>query len=165
MRSCCPVLLGLAVLAFVPWLAGLPAAECGVDPAPDLAPDHAAGCAADHRGCTAERPCSPCVPECRSSWDEKKSRNTKYSMLCDYACARARECWCTGPAECRCSPPCGRVYVRKKLFKEEKEEVERVPKYKVKMVPAPACDCADCRHCHRLCWWDPLGLLSCFGGW
>lgn len=139
---------GLMALALVPWLADLRAA------------DHAG----HQAGCTGDRPCRVCVPECRSSWDEKKVKKPNYSMECEYACARAHESWCNGPAECRCSPPCGRVYVRKKLLKEETEKLEKVPKYEVKMVPASPCDCDACRRGLRLCWWDPLGLLSCLWG-
>jgi hypothetical protein len=148
MRRCRFTLPALAAVTLVPWLADLRAA------------DHAA----QRGGCTGPAPCRACVPACRSSWAEKRVGKPEYSMECEYACARARECWCTGPAECRCSPPCGRVYVRKKLVKEEKEEVEKAPKYEVKMVPAPPCDCDACRRGHRLCWWDPLRLLSCLWG-
>ena len=107
--------------------------------------------------CTDAAPCEPCVPTCKSSWDEAKSKKPKYSLKCDYACARAAECFCTGPAECRCSPPCGNVYVKKKLYKADGEEkVEKVPKYEVKMVPAEPCDCASCS---GVCWWNPLAVL------
>ena len=120
-------------------------------------------CPAKGDGCTGCDQCS--VPACQSSWTEKKTKKPKYSMKCDYACERAHECWCTGPEACRCSPPCGKVFVKKKLFKEETEKVEKVPKYEVKMVPAAPCNQPDCKECHRLCWWDPLGLFSCFRGW
>jgi hypothetical protein len=97
------------------------------------------------------------VPACKSSWDEAKTKKPKYSMTSEYACARARESWCTGPAECRCSPPCGNVYVKKKLYKSDGEEkVEEVPKYEVKMVPPEPCDCARCA---GVCWWNPLSVL------
>jgi hypothetical protein len=78
-------------------------------------------------------------------------------MKCEPACARAAECFCTGPAECRCSPPCGSVYTKKKLYKQPgEEEVEKVPKYEVKMVPAAPCGCA---RCCDVCWWNPLSVL------
>ncbi len=78
-------------------------------------------------------------------------------MTCEPACARAAECFCTGPADCRCSPPCVRIYTKKKLYKQPGEEkVEKVPKYEVKMVPAAPCDCA---RCSGVCWWNPLSVL------
>jgi hypothetical protein len=101
--------------------------------------------------------CQPCEPACKSSWDEKKTKKTKYSMTCEPACARAAECFCTGPAQCRCNPPCGNTYTKKKLFKQPGEEkVEKVPKYEVKMVPAGPCDCA---RCEGVCWWNPLSVF------
>ena len=125
-----------------------------------LAVSHAADCACGQQHCntcTDQAACRPCVPACKSSWDEAKTKKPKYSMKCDYACARARECWCTGPSECRCSPPCGNVYVKKKLYKADGEEkVKKVPKYEVKMVPAEPCDCA---RCCGVCWWNPLSVL------
>lgn len=75
---------------------------------------------------------------------------------------RAAECFCTGPAECRCSPPCGNVYVKKKLYKADGEEkVEKVPTYEVKMVPAEPCTCARCA---GVCWWNPLSVLHYLAG-
>lgn len=125
-----------------------------------LAASQAADCACGRRcctNCTDHAVCQPCVPACKSSWDEKKSKKTEYSMQCEPACARAAECFCTGPAECRCSPPCGNIFVKKKLYKADGEEkVERVPKYEVKMVPAEPCDCAACS---GICWWNPLSVL------
>jgi hypothetical protein len=109
-----------------------------------------ATCGCGHTNCTGEAPCCECVPACKSSWDEKKTKKPVYSMKCEYSCERAREPWHT---ECRCSPPCGEVFVKKKLYKREEEKVEKVPKYEVKMVPAP-CDHCE-RHpccCHR--WYD-----------
>jgi hypothetical protein len=107
--------------------------------------------------CVEQAACQPCEPACKSSWDEKKTKKTKYTMKCEPACARAAECFCTGPAECRCSPPCGRIYTKKKLYKQPGEEtVEKVPKYEVKMVPAEPCDCA---RCCGVCWWNPLSVL------
>ncbi len=99
----------------------------------------------------------PCEPACQSSWEEKKTRETKYTLTCEPACARAAECFCTGPAECRCSPPCVRIYTKKKLYKQPGEEkVEKVPKYEVKMVPAEPCDCA---RCSGVCWWNPFSVF------
>ena len=107
--------------------------------------------------CTDHTACQPCEPACQSSWEEKKTKETKYTMTCEPACARAAECFCTGPAECRCSPPCVRIYTKKKLYKQQGEEkVEKVPKYEVKMVPAAPCDCA---RCSDVCWWNPLSVL------
>ncbi len=125
-----------------------------------LAASHAADCACGQRRCTTctdQAACQPCVPTCKSSWDEVKTKEPKYSMKREYACARAAECFCTGPAECRCSPPCGDVFIKKKLYKADGEEkVEKVPKYEVKMVPAEPCDCAACS---GVCWWNPLSVL------
>ena len=119
-----------------------------------------AGCT----GCTGG--CQECVPACKGTWDEKKTKKTVYSMKCEYACARGRDSWHSPPPECRCSPPCGTVFVKKKFYKAEGEEkVERVPKYEVKMVPAPACDCGSCSNDHPLCWWNPLALVRhCLSG-
>jgi hypothetical protein len=125
-----------------------------------LAVSQAADCACGRRhcaNCTDPTACEPCVPACTSSWDEAKTKKPKYTMQCDYACARAAECFCTGSAECRCSPPCGTVYVKKKLYKADGEEkVEKVPQYEVRMVPAEPCDCARCA---GVCWWNPLSVL------
>jgi len=122
----------------------------------------AADCVCGNQSCTDCNPCSDGVPTCKSSWEEKKTKKTKYSMKCEPACARAYECWCTGPAECRGSPPCGRIYTKKRLYKQPGEEkVEKVPKYEVQSVPAEPCDCA---RCSPLCWWNPLSLLHfCLG--
>ncbi len=117
----------------------------------------AADCCSEKLACTDCNPCSDGVPTCKSSWDEKKTKKTKYTMTCEPACARAAECFCTGPAECRCSPPCGSIYTKKKLYKQPGEEkVEKVPKYEVNMVPAEPCDCA---RCSGVCWWNPLSVL------
>jgi hypothetical protein len=120
----------------------------------------AADCTCSSRSCmhcTDHTACQPCEPACQSSWDDKKTKKTKYTMKCEPACARAAECFCTGPAECRCSPPCGSIYTKKKLFKQPGEEtVEKVPKYEVKMVPGEPCDCA---RCCDVCWWNPLSVL------
>ena len=109
------------------------------------------GCAGGRRG-----DCEASVPACRSTWDEKKTRKPSYSLKCEYACGRAAESWCRG-GDCRCSPPCGSVYVKKKLYKQPGEEkVEKVPKYEVEMVPAEPCDCP---RCCGVCWWNPLSVL------
>ncbi len=98
-----------------------------------------------------------CVPACKSSWAEKKTRKPTYSLECEYACGRVAEPWCTESGACRCSPPCGRVYVKKKLYKQRGEEkVEKVPKYEVKMLPAAPCDCASCS---GVCLWNPFSVL------
>jgi len=116
------------------------------------------GCSSPHStNLTDHAACQPCEPACKSSWDEKKTKKTKYTMTCEPACARAAECFCNGPAECRCNPPCGNTYTKKKLFKQPGEEkVEKVPKYEVKMVPAGPCDCA---RCEGVCWWNPLSVF------
>jgi hypothetical protein len=109
------------------------------------------------RDCTEQAACRPCEPACKSSWGEAKTNDPKYTLTCEPACARAAECFCTGPTECRCSPPCGSIYTKKKLYKQPGEEkVAKVPKYEVKMVPAEPCDCA---RCSGVCWWNPLSVL------
>jgi hypothetical protein len=128
-----------------------------------VAESPAADCCDEHGSCiscTGSGPCSE--PRCKASWDEAKTQQPAYSMQCEYACARGRDSWHAPPPECRCCPPCGRVYVKKRLYKAEGQEtVERIPKYEVKMVPAEPCDCAACRGA-GLCWWNPLNLLSLF---
>ncbi|MFM8734693.1 MAG: hypothetical protein ACKOC8_05800 [Pirellulales bacterium] len=118
-----------------------------------------AGCT----GCTGG--CQECVPACSGTWDEKKSTKPAYSMKCDYACARGRDSWHAPAPECRCSPPCGRVYVKKRFYKADGEEkVERVPKYEVRMVAEEPCGCPSCAD-GGLCWWNPLALIRhCFAG-
>ena len=110
-------------------------------------------------GCTAAGSCRHCVPACSATWEEKKTKKPKYTMKCEYACARGRDPWHAASPECRCCPPCGNVFVKKRFYKADGEEtVERVPKYEVKMVPASPCGCASCRR-DSLCWWNPFGLL------
>lgn len=110
--------------------------------------------------------CTSCTgpglqPRCKASWHEEKTKQSEYAMKCEYACARARDSWHAPEPECRCSPPCGSLYVKKRLYKTEKEKVERVPKYEVETVPAGPCGCAACAG-GRHGGWDPLGLLSLF---
>jgi hypothetical protein len=137
-------------------LAGLALASC-------LTGSRAADCSCGHRSCTDTGFCQECVPACKGTWDEKKSSKPKYTMKCEHACARGRDSWHTPPPECRCSPPCGNVYVKKRLYKADgPEKVEKVPEYDVKMVPADPCDCAACRGGHHRCWWDPRCLFSGF---
>ena len=109
-------------------------------------------------GCTGIE----CVPRCKASWDEKKTKKTAYEIRCEYACARGRDGWHAPDPECRCRPPCGRVYVKKRLYTSEgKETVERVPKYEVETVPAHPVGCTGgCGD--RPSAWDPLGLMSLF---
>jgi len=129
----------------------LAALACGLPPGLAAAAD----CACGKAGCTAAAK-PACTPECKSSWEEKKTKKPQYSLKCEYSCARAAEPWHTGSPECRCRPPCGNVSVKKKLYKTEKEKVERVPKYEVQMVPADPC--AECHAC-RVCWWNPFSIL------
>jgi hypothetical protein len=118
----------------------------------------AADCTCDHATCTDPGRCQTCVPACKATWDEVKTKKPCYSMKCEWACTRGYDCWCAAPAECRCSPPCGRVIVKKRIYKEEGEEtVEKVPKYEVAMVPDAPCDCPRCTA--GCCWWNPLALL------
>jgi hypothetical protein len=133
-----------AALPLAALLCGLPARS-----------PRAADCGCGGAGCTAP-PGPACVPECRSSWEERKTKKPQYSIKCEYSCARAAEPWHTGGAECRRRPPCGNVSVKKKLCKTEKEKVERAPKYEVTM--APVDPCAQCDEC-RVCWWNPFSIL------
>lgn len=119
-------------------------------------PPVAAECPCGRDGCTG--PAAPeCAPACKASWEEKKAKKSRYAMKCEYACARAAEPWHTGSPECRCSPPCGNVYVKKRFFKTEEEKVERVPKYEVRMMPTEP-SCPGCPRC-SVCWWNPLSVL------
>jgi len=132
------ILAGLAGLALTICLKGSRAAECR-----------------GQRSCT-EVGCPVCVPACQGSWEEAKTKKPAYSMKCEYACARGRDSWHAPEPECRCTPPCGNVYVKKRLYKTDgREKVEKVPKYDVKMVPAEQPDCAD----SGCCWWNPFALL------
>ena len=118
--------------------------------------------AADHGGsCTSCTSCTgPCLePRCSGSWAETKTKKPVYSLKCEYACDRGCDPWHAPDPECRCGPPCGKVYVKKRFYKTDGEEkVERVPKYEVEMVAARPCGCVACR---KSCW-DPLGLLWLF---
>jgi hypothetical protein len=119
--------------------------------------------AADGRGgsctsCTGQGP--GFEPRCKPSWDEAKTKQPVYSMKCEYACARGRDSWHAPDAECRCTPPCGKVYVKKRLYKAEEDKVERVPKYEVETVPAQPCGCTGCAAGRKA--WDPLGVMSLF---
>lgn len=112
--------------------------------------------------CTDTGRCVECVPACTATWDEKKATQPAYTMECEYACARDVDSWHAPPPDCRCTPPCGRLYVKKRIFKTETDaEAERVPKYEVTTVAAPAYDCNRCR---GSCWWDPLGLCAWLQG-
>ena len=112
--------------------------------------------------CTGTGRCAECVPACTATWDEKKAKKPAYDMKCEYACARDFDSWHAPPPECRCTPPCGRLYVKKRIFKTETDaEPERVPKYEVTTVAAPPCDCSRCR---GSCWWDPLGVCDWLRG-
>jgi hypothetical protein len=86
-------------------------------------------------------------------------------MTCEYACVRGPDAWHAPPPECRCSPPCGDVIVKKKFYKTEgPEKVERVPKYEVVMV-SPPCDCDRCTGHDGLCWWNPFAMIrQCLSG-
>ena len=110
--------------------------------------------AGDFCGCTGG--CPRCVPACKATWEEHKTPGkSTYSLKCEYACARGRDSWHAPDPECRCSPPCGKVYVKKRMYKEAgAEKVERVPTYEVVAVPA---DCDP----PRPSWWDRLcGCLA-----
>jgi hypothetical protein len=138
-----------ATLAVIVSLAGMPhggAADCGCG----------------HVSCTGSGDCPACVPACKATWDEAKTKKPKYSMKCEYACVRGRDSWHAPPPECRSSPPCGDIIVKKRFYKTDgPEKVERVPKYEVEMVPAEPCHCAACSGVSPLCWWNPLSWVSC----
>jgi hypothetical protein len=122
--------------------------------APRAVEPHAGPCS-----CTAAGSCSHCVPACSATWRETKTKKPKYTMTCEYACARGRDSWHAPDPGCRCSPPCGNVFVKKRFYKADGEEtVERIPQYEVKMVPAEPCGCTACRGA-GLCWWNPFSLL------
>lgn len=107
--------------------------------------------------CTGGAVCEGCVPACSSSWGEKQTRKTTYSLHCEPAGHRAAECFCTGPVECRHRPPDGDAFIKKRLYKAVSEEqVVRVPKYTVTMLPEESCDCG---HGSGVCWWNPLAIL------
>jgi hypothetical protein len=111
--------------------------------------------------------CTSCTgpdlqPRCKATWDEAKTKKPEYTMKCEYACARARDSWHAPEPECRCRPPCGTPYVKKRLYKTEQETVERVPKYEVQMVCPDPCGCAACGGRHG--GWNPLGLFSLWHG-
>jgi hypothetical protein len=116
-------------------------------------------------GCTGG--CRECVPACRGSWEEKKSTKTKYSMACEYACVRGSDSWHAPPPECRCHPPCGDVIVKKRFYKTDgPEQVERVPKYEVRMVAAEPCDTCDGGGGEQQSWWwTPFAALRRCGDW
>jgi hypothetical protein len=118
-------------------------------------------------GCGRQSCTGPsCVPACKGTWDEKKARKTDYSLKCDYACVRGRDPWHAPPPECSCAPPCGDVIVKKRLFKADGEEqLERVPKYEVTLVPAEPCGCAACRRDRDAGMWDPLEALAWLLPW
>jgi len=119
-----------------------------------------------HHSCTGPTCGEACVPACKATWDEVKTKKPKYSMKCDYACTRGRDPWHTPAPECRCSPPCGDVIVKKRLYKADGEKtVERVPKYEVQMVPAEPCGCAACCRHRRAEGWDPLQALAWLLPW
>jgi hypothetical protein len=112
--------------------------------------------------CTDTGRCVECVPACKASWDEKQAKEPAYEMTCEYACVRDFDSWHAPQPECRCTPPCGRLYVKKRFYKTDREaEAERLPKYEVTTVPAPPCDCRSCR---GSCWWDPFGLCDWLHG-
>ncbi|NBX30302.1 hypothetical protein EBR04_07670 [bacterium] len=112
--------------------------------------------------CTNTGRCVACVPACKATWDEKKVKKPTYEMKCEHACARAFDSWHAPPPECRSTPPCGRVYVKKRIFKTESDAPpERVPKYEATTVAAPPCEFSRCR---GPCWWDPFGVCDWLRG-
>jgi hypothetical protein len=141
-----------AILAGIVFLAGMPLGD---------AADRSCG----HVSCTGSGDCPECGPTCRATWDEATTKKPKYSMKCEYFCVRGRDSWHAPPPECRSSPPCGDIIVKKRLYKTDgPEKVERVPKYEVEMVPAETCHCEACSCGSRLCWWNPVSWVSCLLG-
>lgn len=139
------LMVGLCCVACVAGVAAAWAADCC---------DSRVGCLSCTGGCT---------PQCKASWKEEKTKKTTYTMKCEYACARGRDSWHAAEADCRCDPPCGKIYVKKRLYKADgPEKVERVPKYEVEMVSAEPCGCGGCQG--GLCWWNPLNMLGFFHG-
>jgi len=138
-------------------LVGLAAGLTGFAiPASDPDCGHPAGCVS----CTGEAR-RACVPACKGTWEDKKTKKTTYTLECEYACVRGFDSWHAPPPECRCRPPCGEVIVKKRLYKADgAEKVERMPKYAVQMVPAEPCGCAACRRDRRAGGWDPIGWLA-----
>lgn len=116
-------------------------------------------------GCSSCSGCvdGGCVARCKARWDEAKTKKPEYSIRCEYACDRAHDPWHAPDPDCRRHPPQGRLYVKKRLYKTEKEEVERVPKYDVETVAAPTCSCDDCSGGDPFRW-DPL-RLPLWRGW
>ena len=51
----------------------------------------AADCSCGHLSCTGSGDCPECVPACRATWGEAKTKKPKYSMQCEYACVRGRD--------------------------------------------------------------------------
>jgi hypothetical protein len=112
--------------------------------------------------CTDTDRSAECVAACKATWDEKKTKKPAYEMKCEYACARDFDSWHAPPPECRCTPPCGRLYVKKRIYKTETGATpERVPQYEATTVAAPPCDCSRCR---GISWWDPFGLCDWLRG-
>jgi len=106
-----------------------------------------------------------CEPRCRGTWHEQKTHEPSYELRCEYACDRARDPWLAPDPDCRCHPPCGRIYVKKRLYKSAgAETVDRVPRYEVQMVPAVSCRCGGCRTAAASPW-DPLGLARLLCPW
>lgn len=111
-----------------------------------------------HAGCTGD-----CEPRCRATWREKRTSETVYEIRGEVACARDRDPWHAPSPKYRCHPPCGRLYVKKRLYKSEGEAtLELVPRYAVELEPTAGCSCTACRSGEPPRW-DPLGILSFLG--
>ena len=94
-------------------------------------------------GCTS---CSPRVPTCKPTWEDKKTKKASLAITCDFECVRPWEPYHDGACCEEKTTPCGEVRTKKKLFKTEEEKVERVLKYEVVMKPAAPC-CEPSRSC------------------
>jgi hypothetical protein len=110
--------------------------------------------------------CQTCLPTCQATWEEKKSSKPTYSMTCEYACGRAADSWHAPPPECRCCPPCGEVFVKKRAYKTSgAEQVERIPKYEVQIVNGSPCNCDRCQSRQPACWWNPVTYFRAASWW
>ena len=100
------------------------------------------------------RPSSQCVPACKPRYEEKKVKKPIYSLKCDYACGPGRESWHEDACDPEHNPPCGKIYIKKKLLKREEEKVEKFLQYDVVMVPAKPCSLSSCKPDCGDCWYD-----------
>jgi YHS domain-containing protein len=92
--------------------------------------------------------CNDCMRACKPHWEDKKTKKPKYSMKCEEECVRGFDRWHKDPCNPESDPPCGHIFVKKKLMKREEDKVERVLKYDIvgggpepaQRCSPPACD-------------------------